>query len=523
MRTILLATTLLTVAPAFAQTQTITPASGTLTDAAGNVFDISASGSVQENGAWTPGGGDTSAVTIQNGVVLGQDSRTGQWFSLSASGQFWTPTPAPAGVESANAPPAASPVAPAAATSALASCSSVTSSAFGILPLTADGVGQIFGPDQKPFTPRGINIMEPDFPTAALLAPALFPGMNFIRFAIYNLSDDPATYASLVQSLTAAGIVVEFEDHTTSNGSNAGGSSGVIFTGALLSNEQAFYTRFASYYKSNPFVWWGTNNEPPNGPGLSGWQLTTYQTIRATGNSAPILLEINGYADPSSFGQGLDPSAYAQMSNVIWDMHFYGWLTGYSTDQGTNDAFLAAAVHQAQTITGAGGAVIPVMIGEYGNSTVGTNLDPNANQVIAAVQNAGKSGLVAGTAAWAWGQGNPYDGLTNGGGLSSYGQQVETYLAGFSPSATAAGGCASQQAAPASTVVAAVAGQPNEPAAAPSQPSAADTTAYQAASAQADQAGADADAQVAAAVARVQQLQATPPQPTLHAVGDVNN
>ncbi len=87
-------------------------------------------------------------------------------------------------------------------------------------------------------------------------------------------------------------------------------------------------------------------------------------------------------------------------------MHYYGWLTNYSTNQATVTANLAADIAQAQTITSANGTV-PVLIGEYGNSTSGVAIDANANQVISAVQNSG-----FGSAAWAWGTGNPGDGLT---------------------------------------------------------------------------------------------------------------
>jgi hypothetical protein len=50
----------------------------------------------------------------------------------------------------------------------LASCTS-KQPAFGILPLKAGGVGQIFDPGGKPFTPRGIGVMEYGMPAASEL------------------------------------------------------------------------------------------------------------------------------------------------------------------------------------------------------------------------------------------------------------------------------------------------------------------------------------------------------------------
>ncbi|MFL5286098.1 MAG: hypothetical protein ACJ8AW_35250, partial [Rhodopila sp.] len=73
MKALLLASIMLVFAAA-AQAQTITPSHGTLTDAAGNVWTITQSGSIKEGSRYTPGGGGTSALTIVNGTVYGEDS-----------------------------------------------------------------------------------------------------------------------------------------------------------------------------------------------------------------------------------------------------------------------------------------------------------------------------------------------------------------------------------------------------------------------------------------------------------------
>nr|WP_294527671.1 cellulase family glycosylhydrolase [uncultured Rhodopila sp.] len=290
--------------------------------------------------------------------------------------------------------------------------------------------GQIIGPNGSPFVARGIDVMEGNQPTLSQLQ-SDFPGVNFVRLAIYDFAS-PAALLSYVNSLTAAGIVVELEDHSNSNGSNAGGGSGTIFTGSQLTTELNWYSSIATAFKANPYVWFGTNNEPSeidssgntDPAALSTWQQQTYNAVRATGNTSPIMVEMNGGNTPSSFGQGYTPSVYAGMTNIVWDVHYYGWLTNYSTDQATVTANLAADIAQSQTLTSANGKV-PVIIGEYGNSTNGSTVDANGNQVISAVQNSG-----FGSAAWAWGTGYPADGLTTAsGGLSSYGQQVATWIA----------------------------------------------------------------------------------------------
>ncbi|MEA2773178.1 MAG: hypothetical protein QOD93_6140, partial [Acetobacteraceae bacterium] len=90
--------------------------------------------------------------------------------------------------------------------------------------------GQVIGPNGKPFQAHGIDIMEGNQPSASTLQ-IDFPGINFVRLAIYDYAN-PASLMAYVTSLTSQGIVVELEDHTNSNGSNAGGSSGKIFTGS---------------------------------------------------------------------------------------------------------------------------------------------------------------------------------------------------------------------------------------------------------------------------------------------------
>jgi hypothetical protein len=451
MRYAWLTTTLLAASVGYATAQTpdvaseIKPGSGTVTDQSGNTWTINASGSIAENGAWTPGGGGTAALAIVNGTVYGLDAHGRGWFALSSNGQYWTSSPDPSGGTSATTQ-AIAPQLSGGNVTAQPTCSA--QSAYGVLPVTNGGVGQLLDAQGKPFLAHGVGVMEGQEAAVGDLK-ARFPGINFVRYAIYDYAS-PDQLAPYVNSLTSAGIVVELEDHANGAG-NAGGSRGTIFTGQALSTELAWYSAIAAAFKANPAVWFGTDNEPsektssdPNAPNdpaaLSAWQLSTYQAIRNAGNNSVVMLELNGWGDPASMGEGYTASAYSQMYNVVWDLHYYGWLTGYSTDQAKNDAFLAAAVQQAQTFTSSGGVKIPVFIGEYGNSTDGNTPDPNGSQAVAAVQNAALSGTVVGTAAWAWMQA-PADGLLSGGGLSAYGQQVASYISQAPAPTAAASAC----------------------------------------------------------------------------------
>ena len=149
---------------------------------------------------------------------------------------------------------------------------------------------------------------------------------------------NPATLpASGALSGTARGTVVEFTDYSNSLGTGSGGSQGNIYTGSLLTNESAWFASMAAYYINNPYVWFGTNDEPAlicgqqhavaTGPGiLSAWQAATYAAIRGTGNKNPILLEPGGdVVGTFRGGEGVpmmafqDPTVVATMTNVIWD------------------------------------------------------------------------------------------------------------------------------------------------------------------------------------------------------------
>jgi Cellulase (glycosyl hydrolase family 5) len=294
--------------------------------------------------------------------------------------------------------------------------------------------GQIIDLYGQPFIAHGVAIVQGNKPSASTLQSS-FPDINFVRLAIYDFTGASALQG-YVNELTSAGIVVAIEDHSN-NQDNAGGGRGTIFTGQQLKTELDWYSSIASTFKGNPNVWFGTNNEPSetNASGqtdtaaLSIWQQQTYDAIRNTGNTSPVMVEMNSLS-PASTGRGYTPSVYAAMSNIVWDIHYYGWLSGFSTDQTTVTQTLDGMVTKAQTLTSMDGTV-PVIIGEYGNSTSGAEIDANGYQVVQAVLDTG-----LGNAAWAYSKGKPGDGLINAdGSLTSYGQQVN---AGFSAAAAKA-------------------------------------------------------------------------------------
>ena len=292
--------------------------------------------------------------------------------------------------------------------------------------------GQIVDPSGSVWVGRGINLYDNQLASASdasgnpLLA--LFPKLGIVRVPCYSYAQDtPAYLKAFVDTMTSRGIVVELEDHTNSDGSNAGGSSGTVFTGTELSDELAWYASLATAFAGNPYVWFGTDNEPsedPSAAALSSWQQQTYQAIRSAGNASIVMVEMN--CDTSGCGAGYTASVYGAMTNIAWDVHDYGWLTNYSTNQTTDDQTLAALVKSAQGITSADGTV-PIVIGEYGNSTTGATVDANGSQTVQAVGSSGYPSM-----AWEWSSGSSgdTDTLTLGNQLTSpYGQQVAAIVA----------------------------------------------------------------------------------------------
>jgi len=84
-------------APAFVTAGT----TESFTDSGGAVWTLSAAGVALKNGAAVAGGGGTSMLAYESGVIYGQDAQTGDWFEYANGG--WTPATLPV------APPAAPP------------------------------------------------------------------------------------------------------------------------------------------------------------------------------------------------------------------------------------------------------------------------------------------------------------------------------------------------------------------------------------------------------------------------------
>lgn len=296
--------------------------------------------------------------------------------------------------------------------------------------------GQIIGPDGKPWLASGININDWQVGDAtAGKVHKLIPGTNVLRVNVHSPFPTPASLKPLVDAMTARQTVMIFEDHD--------GISAPPKTGADLTAESAFYSAMAAANKDNPYVWFGTYNEPGNGSNLAAitvQEVATYNAVRNAGSNAFVLMEEPSGGNPQLVGSqakgydGKGPltvAAYATMHNIIWDLHYYGWVTNGNTDPTVVKAGLMGSVANAQGILAAqsiqsADGLVPVIIGETGNSSSGDAVDANGAVVDDVV---GKSGY--GYIFWGWNPDPNGDQFTADGVNPTpvYGKQVQAIIA----------------------------------------------------------------------------------------------
>ena len=143
-------------------------------------------------------------------------------------------------------------------------------------------------------------------------------------------------------------------------------------------------------------------------------QQAVYSAVRGTGSNAMVGLENTQW--PGGSSASINPGEYAGMNNVFLDVHYYNWLSGYSTSVSANATALQAEVKTAQAAYGG----FPVIIGEFGTSTTGDGTDPGGMATVSAVTQS-----PYGWTAWGINSGGTGDQLTNGGNdLTGYGQAV---------------------------------------------------------------------------------------------------
>ena len=233
--------------------------------------------------------------------------------------------------------------------------------------------GRIYAPDGTAFRARGVNVCYTQaWGSGAIdigrVTPqrliASLPGLNFVRFACWRgalPSPQDAAVIAWVNALTAAGVVVEIELHYTGNA-----------VAASDATANAWLSGMAGTFKANPRVWYGTQNEPHGGgAAISAMMKGQHDAIRSVGATAPVMLCCG---DPMGEITSMDHAAIAAMSNVVWDMHYYGWMPA----NGITWAACVAALGAYMSKDGA----IPVLCLETGDGGGSSAQDGNWSTVL---------------------------------------------------------------------------------------------------------------------------------------------
>jgi len=275
--------------------------------------------------------------------------------------------------------------------------------------------GEIYDQDGHWYRAKGINVGDNNIANQVL---QLFPGINFIRFASGEMQS-PSWFTNFVNVMTSAKVVVEIEWHPWP-----------LINASVRNDEAQWYKSLAQAFMNNPYVWFGTMNEPQGGD-ISGEHVNVYNAIRGTGSDTMLLMEAGvGAGNPGQTGPAvLNKADYTNMYNVAWDLHFYGWASGFSTDQNKVNSVLlgctgcGTGILSAQEITCKTGK-IPVLNAEFGVSTSGDAFDANQNQdVYAVTQWAIQNNYTRGFSGWHW-NADPYNALQNNGVLTNWGKEL---------------------------------------------------------------------------------------------------
>lgn len=312
--------------------------------------------------------------------------------------------------------------------------------------------GQLISPAGKPFKTKGICMNDTTMVPASTLL-SKFPKHNVVNFALgaesgggYSTAIPTASIFAWVNDAIARGLIVILSDYVPGQPAARSGTD--------LTNCCNWYASLAKNFIGNPNVWFTTSNETK--VGVSGapvnldqsWQ-AIYAAIRSTGNNNMIWLEAAWGNIASQFGTLA--SSIANMRNVGYLVHQYE-LGPLATSQAQADATIKGYISAWQNYGKSLDGVVPVFMGEGGNSSGGSVVQDNiinGNYVSAkSIDNLCTNGPggFCGYAMWVWqyGGGNPSgyfltaDNLVapfnnSSYGLSQYGQQIANQIVANPP------------------------------------------------------------------------------------------
>jgi hypothetical protein len=275
-----------------------------------------------------------------------------------------------------------------------------------------------------PFQLLGFALMpdnSPSPPDGATIA-TQFPGTNFINWASgqnnsggYRDFVPASNWFSQVNEYLAHGLIVMISDYTP------GGPN--CHVGSDAQGAFNWYAQWATQYANKANVMFTTQNECVNfqnggSTAITQYMQGVYNAIRnaettAGGVKHVIWMEpANDQQNCSTIGN-LDPSIFSTMTNVGWNMHTYPWnypggqqnnCGGSGTALSDYTNALRKEVGLLQGFARSADGVMPVLMGEGGNSTSGPVDDRSINGLYATVNawlsQTGVAGGIVGFAAW---------------------------------------------------------------------------------------------------------------------------
>ncbi len=236
---------------------------------------------------------------------------------------------------------------------------------------TVTATGGFKDPAGNSWPARGVDFTPQDLIADWTNVLAKLPGITFIRLVCdsdyLQAGNNQANQDLAIQMATAAGIVVEFEDHSDAHSSGTG-----------TPNTQ-WYLQMVAKNKNNPLVFLELPNEPTAGT-LVQDQIDLINAVRAAGWTNPIGLMSWGGFQPGNNWPGVLAS--------VGTTQIYGALHLYNYDAASVNSNISDAV----TTYG----IFPV-IDEFGGATDGFTQDPNGDveiQAVIAAQTANQAGAV---------------------------------------------------------------------------------------------------------------------------------
>jgi hypothetical protein len=325
----------------------------------GKTLTITSAGHIQSNGVDVPGGDGSAQTAYVDSQIWGQDHASGTWYTYSGSGSSWIRQP--------NAPPnLVYPPTPA---------PPVTGGYY-----TVTASGGFLDPNGKPWHMRGLNGSPQDCSACGLTLLSQFGRSTALRLNCGNYAngywDTDADIDKIVKMYGAKGVVVMIEDHSGNQ------------------SRTDWYAHMATIYKTNPYVFLETPNEPSaNAATTAQNQIAIINAIRNAGFPGPIGIQPVGGYDGGNLATVVQACGTHQL---FCTPHIYY----YGTDPNYAAGKVTSWIDNNKNQLGLWSCV-----DEFGNDAGdGYSLAPQGNTVIDAVISAEQANR-CGAVFWAMGNG----------------------------------------------------------------------------------------------------------------------